>query len=84
MRHGQECLTQAGSGQFFVTWVGSATSGFGKFPFENTKCFKIFSPSVLNLYLRVGSKSTWVKDTFAFYLLQAKSMLGSSQGPSLP
>jgi len=63
----------AGSGgtrsKFFDPgWVSHLWFGLGKFP------LKIQKISIFALW--VGSKSTWVKDNLASYLLRVKSMLG--------
>jgi len=84
MGPGQKILTQVGSGQFFVArvshlWFGF---GFGKFQLKMSN-FSIFSPSGQKISLRVGSKSTRIKDRSASYLLRVKSKLWSGQGPSL-
>jgi len=63
-----------GLGQNFLTQVGSATSGFGKFPLKIPN-FKFFLFGPKKSYW-VGSKNTWVKDRLVPYLLWVKSMLG--------
>jgi len=72
-------LTQFGSG-----WVRSAIFGLGlaleNFPLKS-QIFLLFALVVKkNL---IESKSTWVKDGLACYLLLVKGMLGSGQSPSL-
>jgi len=53
--------------------------GFGKFPLK-IPIFLFFFPSGQKKYLCVGSKSTWVKDESASYLLQVKNILELGQG----
>jgi len=78
-----------GTGQNFLTWVGSGRVShlwfefeFEKFPPKNVKFFTFF-PFGLKKFLRVGSKSTRVKGGSASYLRRVKSKLGSGQDPSL-
>jgi len=73
---------RVGSSQLFLVWVWvwKISPKYNKFFY--------FSPLVLQKSLRVGSKSTQVKDSSASYLLRVKSMLGpgrvmSCQGQSL-
>jgi len=49
---------------------------------QKTQIFQFFPLRIKKISL-VGSKSTWVIDGSASYLLWVKSLLGSGQGPSL-
>jgi len=83
---GQDFLTQVGSDQFFVAWVGLGHLWFGfefgKFPLKMSN-FSIFFPSDQKKSLRAGLESTQVRGGSASYLLWVKSKLESGQSPSL-
>jgi len=76
MDSGQKILIWVRSFFCCSGWVGSATSGFGKFPLKNPN-FSIFFLSCKKNLSEVRSKNTWV------IYLRVKSTLGSGQGASL-
>jgi len=74
-----------GLGQVNFLWLGSAIYvlvWIWKISLKMSN-FSIFSFWIQKKYLRVGSKSTWVKGVSASYLLRIKSKLGPGQDPSL-
>jgi len=81
-RSGSKYFEPGKSGQFFVAWVGSGQSSLVWVWLISPKNFSIFFPFRSKKSQWVRSKNTRVKDGWASYLPQVKSMLGSGQGMS--